>query len=72
MVKMHLAGILQRDVKPSNILIDESRDPRICNFGSSRDQSLKWTFTRPIGTRFYMAGGFFWGQISRDQYGFCG
>jgi serine/threonine protein kinase len=27
MVKMHLAGILQRDVKPSNILMDESRDP---------------------------------------------
>jgi serine/threonine protein kinase len=62
MAKIHLAGILQRDVKPSNILMDKSRDPKICNFGSGRGQSLNWTFTRPIGTLFYMARGIYWGR----------
>jgi serine/threonine protein kinase len=54
MMKIHEAGIIHRDLKPSNILLDENHRPRICDFGSSRNQSLVQTLTGQIGTPFYM------------------
>jgi hypothetical protein len=51
----HECGIIHRDLKPSNILLDEKHRPRICDFGSSRDQSLSRTVTGMVGTPLYMA-----------------
>lgn len=33
---MHSAGVIHRDMKPSNILIDEYCNVKICDFGLSR------------------------------------
>ena len=32
---VHSAGIIQRDLKPANILVDENSHVRICDFGLS-------------------------------------
>jgi serine/threonine protein kinase len=45
----HESGIVHRDLKPSHILLDENYRPRICDFGSSRDQSLSAILTETVG-----------------------
>jgi serine/threonine protein kinase len=52
-------GIIHQDLKPSNILLDEKHRQRICDFGSSRDQSLSRTVTGMVGNPLYMPPGLY-------------
>ena len=54
----HERGVLHRDLKPGNILIDANNEPYVTDFGLARilksDSSLTLTGT-PLGTLHYMA-----------------
>ena len=55
----HRAGILHRDLKPGNILMDEAGEPHITDFGLAKnvhDPELGLTMTGQVmGTPYYMA-----------------
>jgi WD40 repeat protein len=54
----HRAGIVHRDVKPSNILIDEQGEPQLADFGLAREVDASATLTIPgqiLGTPAYMS-----------------
>lgn len=39
--QIHAAGIVHRDIKPGNILVDEDQTVRICDFGLARSQNYQ-------------------------------
>lgn len=54
----HQRGVLHRDIKPGNILLTESGEPRLTDFGLSRLIEKESTLTRTnalLGTPAYMA-----------------
>lgn len=72
----HEHGVLHRDLKPGNILLDEEGNPAVCDFGLARiaDGEEQLTVTSVfLGTASYMApeliqGGSSAGTIASDVY----
>lgn len=55
---LHSCGIIHRDFKPGNILLDENYYPRICDFGESKisdDELTNILMESEKGTPLYMA-----------------
>jgi WD40 repeat protein len=54
----HMQGVIHRDVKPSNIMIDESGKPHVMDFGLARRDAGEITLTvegQVLGTPAYMS-----------------
>lgn len=52
----HKKGVIHRDIKPGNILIDQEGNPHIVDFGIARVSSSTMTHTKVVmGTPFYMS-----------------
>ena len=54
MARFHELGLIHRDLKSLNILLDENYYPIICDFGISRDNELTGQ-TKQLGTPLWMA-----------------
>jgi len=69
---IHSAGVLHRDLKPTNILVNRKCDLKICDFGCGRvgdvqagRAGLKMTLLEHVQTRWYCAPE---GLMSSSQY----
>jgi len=56
MEELHKNGVIHRDLKSLNVLLDQNMYPKICDFGVSRFRTAESEFlTRQIGTPHWMA-----------------
>eukprot|EP01133_Synstelium_polycarpum_P011935 gene11935-13910_t len=52
---LHLSGVIHRDIKSLNLLLDENMNVKICDFGLSRLKSKSTAMTKSIGSPIWMA-----------------
>uniref|UniRef100_A0A0E0IZZ2 [RNA-polymerase]-subunit kinase n=1 Tax=Oryza nivara TaxID=4536 RepID=A0A0E0IZZ2_ORYNI len=53
--RMHDAGLMHRDLKPDNVLVDARGNLKICDLGLSQSTASPPPYSNPIGTRWYCA-----------------
>lgn len=63
---LHQQHIIHRDLKPANILLDNSLNPRIADFGVSREAATEYATMTKIGTPTYCAPE----VLNGDRYSF--
>ena len=70
---LHRGGIVHRDLKLENILIDNNYHPKVCDFGLSKcfseslRNSMRLSMTGQVGTPLYMAPELY--ESDDDNYG---
>lgn len=67
---MHRQEMVHQDLRPANIIIDESGTAVVIDFGATRVAGLSETDARPpqiLGTAQYSAPEYFWGDIGTGQ-----
>lgn len=55
MAYLHSKNVIHRDLKSLNVLLDSNNEPRVCDFGISREVDAELAMTGLIGTFNYMA-----------------
>ncbi|AYU81895.1 mitogen-activated protein kinase, putative [Leishmania donovani] len=60
----HNHNVIHRDVKPENVLIDESGLLKLCDFGFARQTSAKGKYTDYVATRWYRAPELLVGDVA--------
>lgn len=60
----HAHNVIHRDVKPENVLIDQSGMLKLCDFGFARQMTSKGKYTDYVATRWYRAPELLVGDVS--------
>uniref|UniRef100_A0A0E0RGP7 [RNA-polymerase]-subunit kinase n=1 Tax=Oryza rufipogon TaxID=4529 RepID=A0A0E0RGP7_ORYRU len=65
--RMHDAGLMHRDLKPDNVLVDARGNLKICDLGLSQSTASPPPYSNPIGTRWYCAPEILLGSTDYDE-----